>query len=101
MRLKYFCYLDSLLSLTRLCKTVDFFLPPGCGPGPVASPLFLPALNETLKLEMLTLLKSFGESVDPSVSSSLLMIPRILLTVSESVEGQINLKVKSINSKIT
>ena len=89
--------LESLLSLTRLCKTVDFFLPPGWGPGPVASPLFLPALKETLKLEMLTLLNSFGESVEPSLSSSLLMIPRILFTVSESVQRQIKLKVDSIN----
>ena len=84
-------YLESLLSLTLLCKTVDFFLPAGCGPGPV----FLPALKETLKLEMLTLLNSFGESVDPSLSSSLLMIPRILLTVSESVERMNKTKTKS------
>ena len=81
--MKYFHYLESLLSLTRLCRTVDFFLPP------LASPIFLPALKETLKLERLTLLKSFGESVEPSLSSSLLIIPRILLTVSESVEGRI------------
>ena len=64
---------------------MDFFLPPGWELLGFAL-LFLPALKETLKLEMLTLLNRLGESVDSAVSSSsrLVMISKTLFTVSES-----------------
>ena len=77
--------LESRLSLTRLWRTVDFFLPPGWELLGFAL-LFLPALKETLKLEMLTLLNRLGESVDSAVSSSsrLVIISKTLFTVSES-----------------